>query len=306
MQEVIERDAPAAVSLLQEIKKASGECLTNLRVLQTRVRDNAATNSQGLSFLDVKNQLMSSYMANLGLLMDKKTSGQAVQGSPAVDRLVEIRTVLEKMRPIEHKLRYQINKVVSAFKEGKVDPSDPRKFKANFGSFANMGGDDSSDEEGETDKTSDGKPKLYVAPKLAPVHYSDDETTEERHSKHQAKATRKQLSHAMLKEIREQYTDAPTEISESNVHRMKKNKRDSEKTEYEESNFVRLQVSRKESMAMKRVGTMGSLGTLAEFDNFSPLDGSSDGGPMKKKKKLSGKKGGKSYGKKKGGKKFRR
>ena len=46
MQEVIERDAPAAVSLLQEIKKASGECLTNLRVLQTRVRDNAATNSQ--------------------------------------------------------------------------------------------------------------------------------------------------------------------------------------------------------------------------------------------------------------------
>ena len=48
---------------------------------------------QGISFLDVKNQLMTSYMSNLGLLMDKKTCGKSVQNDPAIDRLVEIRTV---------------------------------------------------------------------------------------------------------------------------------------------------------------------------------------------------------------------
>ncbi|XP_005109553.1 neuroguidin [Aplysia californica] len=313
MKDIVESDTPQAVSLLKEIKKASGECLQNLRVLTTRIKDSTSTSSanQGISFLDVKNQLMASYMANIGLLMDKKTSGCSVKNDPAIDRLVEIRTVLEKMRPIEHKLRYQINKVVNAYKEGKMDPSDPRKFKANFGSFANVPGGDSSDEDGDkNDDTSDGKSKLYVAPKLAPVHYSDDETAEEKQQKQKAKSARRALGSAMLKEIREQYTDAPVEISESrDVHRIRDNKRDREKTEYEESNFVRLAVSKKESTAMKRLGTMSALGTLADFDGFSGMDGGDEAGPSKKKKKnfpMGKKKKGKGFGKKKGGKKQRR
>lgn len=310
MKDIVENDTPEAVNVLKEIKKACGECHQNLRVLSSRIKDSAPLANQGISFLDVKNELMASYMANLGLLMDKKTTGQSVRGDPAIDRLVEIRTVLEKMRPIEHKLRYQINKVVGTFKEGKLDPSDPRKFKANFGSFANMPSDESDDEEKDKDKEAGGKPKLYVAPKLAPVHYSDDETAVEKHEKMEKKSIRKALSSAMLKEIREQYTDAPMEISESrDVHRMKDNKRERERTEYEETNFVRMSVSKKESMAMKRIGTMSALGTLADFGGFSGMDGTVDGGPAKKKKSGSGKKKGKGgFGKKKGGggKKFRR
>lgn len=43
-----------------------------------------------------------------------KSKGTSINRDPAIDRLVEIRTVLERMRPIEHKLRYQIEKVVKA------------------------------------------------------------------------------------------------------------------------------------------------------------------------------------------------
>merc|ERR1719239_1334888 len=103
------------------------------------------------------------------------------------------------------------------------------------------------------------------------------------------KKSRKQLSSAMLKEIREQYTDAPIEISESrDIHRIKDNKRDKERIEYEEANFTRVAVSRKESTAMKRMGTMSALGTLADFDGF---DDDAEGGPAKKKKKGLSKKG---------------
>ena len=35
-------------------------------------------------------------------------------GSLAVDRLIELRVVLEKMRPLEMKLKYQIDKLVKA------------------------------------------------------------------------------------------------------------------------------------------------------------------------------------------------
>ncbi|GFN95245.1 neuroguidin-like [Plakobranchus ocellatus] len=276
----INKDIPEGLSLLKEIKKSSGECLHHIRALTTKVRENPKS-SHGMSFLDVKNQLMGSYMANLALLVDKKTSGQSVREDPSIDRLVEIRTVLEKMRPIEHKLKYQINKVVTAYKEKKQDPSDPRKFRANFGAFANASESDSSDDE---EKGSEDKPKTYVAPKLAPVHYSDDETPEDRLKKQTEKKTKKALSSAMLREMREQYTDAPIEITESrDLHRIRDNRKMKERTEYEETNFMRLPVSKKESAGMRKLGTMSALGALADFGD---MEDSGQGGPAKKRKKV--------------------
>ena len=49
----------------------------------------------------------------------------------ALERLVEIRTLLERMRPVEHKLRYQIEKLLKIASAGKFEDSDPLQFKAN-------------------------------------------------------------------------------------------------------------------------------------------------------------------------------
>jgi len=290
MYDLTESDLPEAFTILRDIKKSSGECLQHLRSLLAKIKERpSSVRTQGMSFLDVKNQLMAGYMANLGFLMDKKTSGLSVKDDPSIDRLIEIRTVLEKMRPIEHKLKYQINKVVTAYKEGKLDPNDPRKFKANFGAFANMPNENSTDEDDNGDqKKTDSKPKVYVPPKLTPVYYSDDETLEERSKKSQEKKTKRALSSAMLKEMREQFTDAPVEIMESqNLHRFRDNRKQQERTDYEENNFVRLSVSKKESAGMRKLGTMSALGALADFDDFG---GNKEGGPSKKRKTLGFKK----------------
>lgn len=47
------------------------------------------------------------------------------------ERLVEIRTLLERMRPVEHKLRYQIDKLLKIATTGKFETTDPLQFKAN-------------------------------------------------------------------------------------------------------------------------------------------------------------------------------
>lgn len=47
------------------------------------------------------------------------------------DRLVEIRTILERMRPVEHKLKYQIEKLLKFATTGKFAENDPLQFKAN-------------------------------------------------------------------------------------------------------------------------------------------------------------------------------
>lgn len=48
---------------------------------------------QGISFLEMKHQLLLSYLTNLTFVMLKKVQGQSIQGDEAVERLVEIRTV---------------------------------------------------------------------------------------------------------------------------------------------------------------------------------------------------------------------
>ncbi|KAH9503445.1 hypothetical protein Btru_067958 [Bulinus truncatus] len=305
MNDVIKNDLPEALTVLREIKKSGGECLQHIRGLIGKLKERPK--NEGISFLDVKNQLMAGYMVNLGLLMDKKSSGQSISEDPSIDRLVEIRTVLEKMRPIEHKIKYQINKLVTAYKECKLDPSDPRKYQPKFASLANVSQDDVSDQEGGEQENADDKNKAYVAPKLAPVYYSDDETAEERKKKMSEKKMKRAISSAMLREMREQYTDAPIEIIESHdLHRIRENRKERDRIEYEESNFVRLSVSRKEMAARRKMGTMSALGALADFDDIGHLDDNNEIGQPKKKRKISQKKQkGKRFGKK-GGKKKRK
>ena len=55
-----------------------------------------------------------SYLINLVQLMSVKVSGQSIKDSPYIDSLIELRVVLEKIRPLEKKLRYQIDKLLKA------------------------------------------------------------------------------------------------------------------------------------------------------------------------------------------------
>jgi U3 small nucleolar ribonucleoprotein protein LCP5 len=51
---------------------------------------------------------MVDYMTNLTYVMLRKSFGKAIENDPSIERLVEARTIMEKMRPIEKKLKYQV------------------------------------------------------------------------------------------------------------------------------------------------------------------------------------------------------
>ncbi|EXJ57502.1 hypothetical protein A1O7_07850 [Cladophialophora yegresii CBS 114405] len=81
--------------------------------------------SEGISLLDVKNDLLLSYLQNLAFLVvlklrngSSKGSGSDDIASDVVKKLVELRIYLERgVRPLESKLKYQIDKVVRAAEE---------------------------------------------------------------------------------------------------------------------------------------------------------------------------------------------
>jgi U3 small nucleolar ribonucleoprotein protein LCP5 len=82
----------------------------------------------GISLFDTKNELLLSYLHNLAFLLLLRTQGKRLSkldggddedqdglGSAVVEKLVELRLYLERgVRPIESRLKYQIDKVLRA------------------------------------------------------------------------------------------------------------------------------------------------------------------------------------------------
>lgn len=61
--------------------------------------------------------------------MQSLSTGKTIERDPSIDRLIEIRAVLEKIRPIDVKLRYQIDKLVKSAISGTSSTLDPLNYK---------------------------------------------------------------------------------------------------------------------------------------------------------------------------------
>lgn len=261
----------------------------------------------GISLLDVKNELLLSYLQNLVFLILLKLR-QSKNGGPrsqaeerklddlVVKKLVELRLYLEKgARPLEDKLRYQIDKMLRA-----ADDADRSSRAAEEAAQANGHEPDSDSdgdkEEGEGDDeglqaimgdksalqqrsnlsnfvqplgaTGVGKSTsasgVYKPPRIAPTSMP---TTERRE-----KTDRKQMKSATLDEfIADELSTAPVaqpsigttilqggrKIKTATERRVEEERRD-----YEERNFVRLPTESKKDRA-KRNKAEGGRGRMS-------------------------------------------
>ncbi len=88
--------------------------------------------SEGISLLDVKNELLLSYLQNLVFLILLKLRNQngssdqdesEVLDDAVVKKMVELRIYLEKgVRPLEGRLKYQMDKVLRAAEDAAILP----------------------------------------------------------------------------------------------------------------------------------------------------------------------------------------
>ncbi len=75
------------------------------------------------------------------------------------------------MRPVEHKLKYQIEKLLKIASTGKLGANDPLQFKANPANLMSKERDDEDSSDDDTTKKDSSKSGAYVPPKLAAMHY---------------------------------------------------------------------------------------------------------------------------------------
>jgi U3 small nucleolar ribonucleoprotein protein LCP5 len=142
--------------------------------------------------------------------------------------------------------------------------ADPLAFKPNPKNLVldNDNGDQ-GDEQDDDNNDGDKKTGLYRAPKMAPVHFEEDSSAVAKRLKYQARLQARAAKSRVMKDLVSEFDDRPEEMSLTNdgVHfGMGMDEKQREREEYEEANFTRTMLSKKEIGRLRK-------GALPRFEN---------------------------------------
>lgn len=281
----------------------------------------------GISLLDVKNELLLSYLQNLIFLILVKLR-KSKQGGPedennqfddgeVVNKLVELRVYLEKgVRPLEEKLRYQIEKVLRA-----ADDAERNEKAAQAAAASDSDSDSDSDSESSEEdqsgeqsvpapfaarpsaismakgpaanaagKHSKEKDGVYRPPKVAPTVMPTTERRERRERGPIKSATMDEFVADELSTAPVAQPSIGTNIAQfgRRLKTASERKEEDERRDYEERNFTRLPKESKKERAQKaaRDGRSGRMDYGGEewrdigmgVDRINKITNKKDGG----------------------------
>ncbi|KAF2134522.1 hypothetical protein P153DRAFT_3556 [Dothidotthia symphoricarpi CBS 119687] len=142
-------------------------------------KDDILPPKEGISLLDVKNELLLSYLQNLVfLILLKLRARSSTNGDPkvqdlhpqdeVVQKLVELRVYLEKgVRPLENRLKYQIDKIIrtadDAMRRTNQAAAKPKSRKTQGGAES----DNSDAESAASAQTEDDEDEMTFGPNSA-------------------------------------------------------------------------------------------------------------------------------------------
>ncbi|KAL4853965.1 Neuroguidin [Chlorella vulgaris] len=110
----VQQDAPELLQLIAELREGLTEVRSRVGPLLKEVREGDLATAEGVSYLEAKHLLLLHYCTSISFYLLLKAEGRPVHAHPVINRLVEIRSYLEKLRPIDKKLQYQIEKLLKA------------------------------------------------------------------------------------------------------------------------------------------------------------------------------------------------
>ncbi len=321
--------APADVTkLFANIQKSVTALSTSVKAFEKDIvegssndaADNPFAYADGISLLTVKNDAMLDYLHHVVAVCISKISGRSLVGSSSsisskdtappqgsaelVQNLVRLRLMLEKLRPLENRLKYQMDKLLRAagdadkemllgrskptaakISKDKADGSDDDAsdddlaFRPNPSAFMQdkartsakssqkngssrrgvardaSSGSDSDDGEG-------GKSAVYRPPKLVPMAYDPDARTSKKDPRFADKGASITRNSALLSDLTAGMSSNPYEASSGGVGVGGRGKLASNTSarakalarmeEFEEENFTRLVMSKKDARKRRR------------------------------------------------------
>ncbi|CBI19287.3 hypothetical protein VitviT2T_027340 [Vitis vinifera] len=275
--EIIRKEASHLAAVLKEMKEGLDAVRGKVQALTAKVKADHFPTADGMSYLEAKHLLLINYCQSLVYYLLRKAKGFSIEGHPVVRSLVEMRLFLEKIRPIDKKLQYQIQKLtrVTGNAVEKVGPSekdsetpnteDLLKYRPNPDMLVSK--TDTTFEDGV------GPVGVYRPPKFAPTSMEEDKI-----SKHEKNALRKEKEtvrqarqSTYVRELMDDLEGRPEEVREIVGTESRELIRYKEKMEQrarqEEELFTRAPLTRMEKKKEKhlRKSRNGLLGLTDSF-----------------------------------------
>ncbi|KAJ6919747.1 hypothetical protein NC651_013638 [Populus alba x Populus x berolinensis] len=212
--QVKEKEAPQLATVLKEIKEGLDIVRNKVQALTAKVKTNNFPTTEGISYLEAKHLLLLSYCQSLVFYLIRKAKGLSIEKHPVVRSLVEIRLFLEKIRMIDKKLEYQIQKLIrdAGSARDQVDVSETES-KASKKPEDNLKYRPNPDLlESKTDLLAQNG-GVYRPPKIAPMIMEEDKMSkQERNALRRQKETLRKAKHGFMKELIDDMEDRPAEV----------------------------------------------------------------------------------------------
>lgn len=254
--QVESRELPA---LAAELSERVNELKEKINPVKQLVKQVVASNPEGVNdelvqYLEVKQQLLLSYCTNLVFYMLLKSQGKSVRNHPVMRQLLDLRYVMEKLRSLDGKLKYQIDRLAKAAAAGEDAAQALSRSRPNAMNLMVRGGDSEEEDGSEASESEiesdDGnktasKSGVYRPPRLEAAPFRDNEKEYER-AKEKLSNKRKKLKNSEIMEsLREEFSAAPEQSSSTGVGNdsadMKALAEEAEeRRKFEEDRFVRL------------------------------------------------------------------
>lgn len=257
---VVKAEAAELEGVLQQLlTRSAGLRAAAGTALERFEPSGSADPSSSSAYVEVKVQLLLGYLISLVYYLLLKARGVPVSGHPVVPRLLWIRTLLEKLRPIDQRLQYQIGKLLQ-WADGKKSVSASDEDLHNLRPGELVATVEEEEEEGAEDEAAAVAPDTYRPPKVAQMEYTGDHVSMKERAERELERKKARLDRSeFMRSLREEFTDAPTEIhgARMSTKAEKAARMMEEQRQYEEDNLMRLRVSKKEAKVRQRVMRQG-------------------------------------------------
>ncbi|XP_057977528.1 uncharacterized protein LOC131164401 isoform X2 [Malania oleifera] len=280
-------EASQLVAVLKEMKEGLDVVRSKVQALTSKVKADQFPTADGVSYLEAKHLLLLNYCQSVVYYLLRKARGLSIEGHPVIRSLVEIRLFLEKIRPIDKKFQYQIQKLTKVtekenLNEKQTDAAqkteDLLKYRPNPDMLVS-----------KSNMTSEDGSGVYRPPKFAPTTMEEDKMSkQERNALRKEKhALRQAKQSAYVRELVDTIEGKPEEVREIVGHESREFTRFKEKMEerarQEEELFNRAPLTRMEKKKAKHLqkSRNGLLGLAENFyDEIRTLPIEEDSGQM--------------------------
>ena len=180
-----------------------------------------------------------------------------------------LRYAIEKMRPMDGKLKYQIDRLVKLAEKGEQEQVSSTLRPNPMALLAKDDDDNESDKHSDNDSGDEGNVSkrgnalvaggdgVYRPPRIESARFDDAEAKAERQEEKLKQKRKKIKNSEIFDALREEFTSAPEASTSTGMSSMsgfeKKLKADAkERTDFEEDRFVRMTMTKKEKQAIKK------------------------------------------------------